>query len=148
MKIFLDTNVFLEYFEKRREYQSVSRILSAIEDGNLKAVVSVGCVYTLTYLIRMELKRQGIYRPEQTDRLRMTLGTVLQLVSAVGLSHKRIVVGTNDQAFDDLEDSFQYQCAMQAKCDVLVTINLRDYSGADTSKMEILSPTEFVNKFL
>lgn len=69
MKIFLDTNVFLEYFEKRREYQSVSRILSAIEDGKLKAVVSVGCVYTLTYLIRMELKRQGIYRPEQTDRL-------------------------------------------------------------------------------
>lgn len=148
MKIFLDTNVFLEYFEKRREYQSVSRILSAIEDGKLKAVVSVGCVYTLTYLIRMELKRQGIYRPEQTDRLRMTLNTVLQMVSAVGLSHKRIVAGTNDQAFDDLEDSLQYQSALQAKCDALVTINLRDYSGADTSKMEILSPTEFANKFL
>lgn len=148
MKIFLDTNVFLEYFEKRREYQSVSRILSAIEDGKLRAVVSVGCVYTLTYLIRMELKRQGIYRPEQTERLRMTLNTVLQMVTTAGLSHKRIVAGTNDQAFDDLEDSFQNQCALQAKCDALVTINLRDYSGADTSKMEILSPTEFVNKFL
>lgn len=70
------------------------------------------------------------------------------MVSAVGLSHKRIVAGTNDQAFDDLEDSLQYQSALQAKCDALVTINLRDYSGADTSKMEILSPTEFANKFL
>ena len=53
MKVFLDTNLFLEYFEQRREYQAVSR-----------------------------------------------------------------------------------------------TINLRDYHNADTSKMEILSPTEFVEKYL
>ena len=50
MKVFLDTNIFLEYFECRREYQFVSRLLSAIEDGKLKAVVSVGCVYTLAFL--------------------------------------------------------------------------------------------------
>jgi hypothetical protein len=31
MKVFLDTNVFLEYFEQRREYQAVSRLLSAAE---------------------------------------------------------------------------------------------------------------------
>ena len=31
MKVFLDTNVFLEYFEQRREYQAVSRVLSAAE---------------------------------------------------------------------------------------------------------------------
>ena len=63
MKVFLDTNIFLEYFEQRREYQAVSQLLSAVEDGKLKAVVSAGCVYTLAYLIRMELKRQGIHRP-------------------------------------------------------------------------------------
>ena len=51
-------------------------------------------------------------------------------------------------AFDDVEDSFQYQCALQAKCDALVTINLRDYRNAATSKMEILSPTEFAEKYL
>ncbi len=42
MKVFLDTNIFLEYFEQRREYQAVSRLLSAVEDGKIKAVVSVG----------------------------------------------------------------------------------------------------------
>lgn len=62
--VFLDTNVFLEYFEQRREYQAVSRLLGAVEDGKLKAVVSLGCVYTLTYLIQMGLKRKGIHRPE------------------------------------------------------------------------------------
>lgn len=148
MKVFLDTNIFLEYFEQRREYQAVDKLLSAVEDGKLKAVVSVGCVYTLAYLVRVELKRQGIHRPEQTLRLRSTLNTVMSMVTAVGLSHKRLSQGINDLAFDDVEDSFQYQCALQNKCDAFVTINLRDYSNADTAKMEILSPTEFVEKVL
>jgi predicted nucleic acid-binding protein len=148
MKVFLDTNLFLEYFEQRREYQAVSQLLSAVEDGKIKAVVSVGCIYTLAYLVRVELKRQDIHRPEQTLRLRSTLNTVMSMVTAVGLSHKRLSLGINDQAFDDVEDSFQYQCALQNKCDALITINLRDYRSADTSKVEILSPTEFVDKYL
>ena len=95
-----------------------------------------------------ELKRQGIYRPEQTMRLRQTLSIVLSMATVAGVSHKSIVSGINDLAFDDVEDSFQYQCALQNKCDALITINLKDYSNADTAKMEILSPTEFVEKFL
>lgn len=148
MKVFLDTNIFLEYFEQRRECQAVSQLLSAIEDGKLKAVVSVGCVYTLTYLIRIGLKRQDIHRPEQTLRLRATLNTVMSMVTAAGLSQKRITQAINDAVFDDVEDSLQYQRALQANCDALVTINLRDYSNVDTAKMEIVSPTEFVEKYL
>ena len=148
MKVFLDTNVILEYLEKRREYQAVNRLLNAVEDGKVKAVVSVGGVYTLTYLIRMELKRQGFHRPEQTMRLRTTLDIIMSMVTAVGISHKHITEAINDTSFDDVEDSFQYQSALQAKCDALVTINLRDYRNADTSNMEILSPTEFVEKYL
>ena len=63
MKVFLDTNIFLEYFERRRQYEAVSQLLSAVEDRRLKAVVSAGCIYTLAYLVRSELKRQGIHRP-------------------------------------------------------------------------------------
>lgn len=148
MKVFLDTNLILEYLEKRREYIAVSRMLNAVEDGKIKAVISVGCVYTLTYLIRMELKRQGIFRPEQTLRLRAMLDIVMSMTTAVGISHKRIKQAIGNTAFDDVEDSFQYQSALQAKCDALVTINLRDYRNADTSKMEILSPSEFVEKYL
>ena len=148
MKVFLDTNIFLEYLEQRRESQAVRRLFNSIEDGHLKAVVSIGCVYTLAYLVRMELKRQGIHRPEQTALLRSTLNTILSMVTAVGISHKRITEGVNDVAFDDVEDSFQYQCAIQSKCDVLITITLRDYSNADSRQLEILSPTEFVSKYL
>ena len=148
MKVFLDTNVFVEYFEQRREYQSVGLLLSAVEDGRIKAVVSAGCVYTLAYLIRMGLKNNGVHRQEQTLRLRAVLNTVMSMTSVGNLSHKGMVMGINDIGFDDVEDSFQYRCAMQNKCEALVTINLRDYHNVDTSRMEILSPTEFVRKYL
>ena len=148
MKVFLDTNIFLEYFEQRREYQAVDKLLTAVEDGKMKAVISAGCVYTLAYLIRMELKRQGIHRPKQTNRLRAMLNIVLSMATVASVSHRRIVIGTNDLAFDDVEDSYQYQCALQNKCDALVTINLKDYRCADTSAMEILLPDMFVSKYL
>ncbi len=148
MKVFLDTNIIVEYLEQRREFEAVGRIFSAIEDNKIKAVVSVGCVYTLVYLIRMELKRKYVHRPEQTELLRSTLKTILSLVTVVGVSHKHILEGVNDLSFEDLEDSFQYQSALQAKCDTLITINLRDYRLADLSTIEILSPTEFVNRYL
>ena len=148
MKVFLDTNIFLEYFERRQQYEAVSQLLSAIEDGKLKAVVSAGCIYTLAYLVRSEMKRQGIHRPEQTMRVRQTLGIVLSLATVAGISHKRMVSGNGDPAFDDIEDSFQYQCALQNKCDALVTINMKDFSRADASAMEILSPEVFVSKYL
>ena len=73
---------------------------------------------------------------------------ILSLVTVVGVSHKHILEGVNDLSFEDLEDSFQYQSALQAKCDTLITINLRDYRLADLSTIEILSPTEFVNRYL
>jgi len=148
MRVFLDTNIFLEYFEQRRECQSVAKLFDAIEDGKVKGVVSVGCAYTLAYLIRMELKRQGIHRPEQTIKLRSTLNTILSMVTSVGITHKRLIQGVNDENFDDIEDSFQYQSALQSKCDALITINLRDFENVDASKIEIMSPTEFVNKYL
>ena len=55
MKVFLDTNIFLEYFEQRREYQAVDKLLSAVEDGKLKAVVSVGCDYSNADTAKMEI---------------------------------------------------------------------------------------------
>ena len=34
MKIFLDTNIFLEYFERRRQYEAVSQLLTPCEVRN------------------------------------------------------------------------------------------------------------------
>ena len=45
MKVFLDTNIFLEYFEQRREYQAVDKLLSAVglsHKGLLQGIKDLG----------------------------------------------------------------------------------------------------------
>lgn len=148
MKVFLDTNIFLEYFQERQQCRSVKKIFDAIEDKKLDAVISIGCIYTLDYLIRVGLKRLNIHRPEQTRKLREALNTILEFATVVGTSHDNIVNAINDETFDDIEDSFQYQCALQNKCDVLLTINLRDYPAADITPIIILSPDDFCKAYL
>ena len=144
MKIFLDTNVFLDYFEKRGQYSAVSKIFDAVEDGHFEAVISTGCAYTLCYLIRMGLKRGGVYRPEQTERLRDIMNGVLDLVSVIDMDHDEIRSAINNSQFADLEDSLQHQCAVIHNCDVLITVNTRDFICDD---IQVLSPESFWEKY-
>lgn len=147
MRVFLDTNILIEYFERRTHYFPVSQIFDAVEDGELEAVMSVGGLYTITYLLTVGLKRQGIVCPEQTTRLRSILNDVVELVPTAELSPRGVSQAINDARFSDIEDSYQYHCAMEHHCDALVTINTKDYParGAD---IPVMHPQEFVGRYL
>lgn len=70
MKVFLDINVFIEYIEKRLQFDAVRQIFNLLEDGKLTGIVSSGSLYTIAYIIEQGLKRKGIYNPEKLERTR------------------------------------------------------------------------------
>ena len=148
MRLFLDTNIFPEFINRRAQYESVCQLIDAIVDGKHSACISTGCIYTLSFLFERSLKAQGIHKPEQTARLRNYLSQVLHVAELVDLSHIAAEQAINDEHFSDIEDSFQYQCALENGCDVLVTINVDDFKDADQSHIEIITPTTFVEKYL
>ena len=145
MKVFLDTNIFIEYFAKRSQFTFVKQIFDAIEDGELEGVLSAGSFYTIAYAMEMELKRQGIHNPEKIQRNRLYLNRVLDLVHVVSASDNMYREAVNDESFHDIEDSFQYRCAIEAGCDILLTINLRDFRNAN--KIRVLCPDDFIKEF-
>ena len=57
MRLFLDTNIFPEFIEKRAEFNAVCQILDAIHEGAYSAYISAGCIYTLSFLFERSLKR-------------------------------------------------------------------------------------------
>ena len=148
MKLFLDTNIFPEFINRRAQYESVCHLIDAIVEGKHSACISTGCIYTLSFLFERSLKAQGIHKPEQTARLRSYLTEVLHVAELVDLSHYAAEQAINDEHFSDIEDSFQYQCALENGCDVFVTINVDDFKNADQLQMEILTPAAFVDKYL
>lgn len=114
MKVFLDTNVFIEYIEKRLQFDAVRQIFNLLEDGKLTGIVSSGSLYTIAYIIEQGLKRKGIYNPEKLERTREGMNLVLDLVEVAVMGKNAFRNGINNSSFHDLEDSFQYQCALTA----------------------------------
>jgi predicted nucleic acid-binding protein len=148
MRLFLDTNIFPEFINRRAQYESVCHLIDAIVEGKHSACISTGCIYTLSFLFERSLKAQGIHKPEQTARLRSYLTEVLHVAELVDLSHYAAEQAINDEHFSDIEDSFQYQCALENGCDIFVTINVDDFKNAGQLQIEILTPAAFVEKYL
>ena len=148
MKLFLDTIIFVEFVGRREQFEPVSRILDAILEDEHIAFISSGSIYTLTYLFERSLKEQDVHRPEQTHRLRALLSEVLNMATVLPLSHIETEKAVHDEAFIDIEDSYQYHCALENHCSVLITVNSKDFKDADQTHIEIMTPTEFVEKYM
>lgn len=53
-----------------------------------------------------------------------------------------------DKTFRDLEDSYQYYCAIANGCDAIVTINMKHFKGEHKEGISVYTPTEFVKLFV
>ena len=147
MKVFYDTNIILEYLLKRKEGDKVRDILLWSHENHVEKFLSSGSFYTLTYLIEKYLKNQGI---QDTQNRRHELTCILS-----GLLQEYKIIGETDWGkalsdvrFSDLEDSYQYQTAVNAGCNVLLTLNIRDFKQITDSPISIMTPEEFVNKYI
>lgn len=148
MRVFLDTNIFMEFVSHRKQEAKVFLIFKAIKENKLSAIVSVGGMYTIAYLLGRIFKQNDVHQPELNEKIRMGLNGQLNLAEVKDCSHETISEAINDERFIDIEDSFQYHCALQHDCDVLLTINKKDYKNVLGQIPEVLTPEEFVAKYL
>ena len=137
MKVFYDTNIILEFLLKRKEGDKVRDILLWSHENHVEKFLSSGSFYTLTYLIEKYLKNQGI---QDTQNRRHELTCILS-----GLLQEYKIIGETDWGkalsdvrFSDLEDSYQYQTAVNAGCNVLLTLNIRDFKQITDSPISIM----------
>lgn len=147
MKVFYDTNIILEYLFRRKEGEIVRTILLWSHDNQVEKFLSSGSFYTLTYLIEKGLKNQGLQDvQERRTVLCRILSRLLQEYTIIGDTNWTKAI--NDISFSDLEDSYQHQTALTAGCNILLTLNIRDFKQiADNSTISILTPAEFIDKY-
>lgn len=145
MKIFLDTNVVMDYLASRGDVESVNSIFKEIEDRIHIAFISIGSFYTITYLTEIFLKNKGFEKAERIQRLRDTLESLLGYINVVGHTKAQLLEGVRDFGFQDIEDSYQYQAALAADCECLITSNIKDFRDLDDPLIDIVTPIEFCN---
>ena len=142
MKIFLDTNVILEYFIEREDAATAALLFSTIQEQKHDLYMSAGSVYTMIFLIDRYLKKElGLASDTRVETLRRLVKDVLMTITVAGHDNESMLKAVEDLKYKDLEDSCQHQAAAAACCDYLLTYNVKDYPQA---MLPVLTPTEFL----
>lgn len=148
MKIFCDTNIITEFLEKRLLFDAVAKILTLASTSHT-LFLSEGGFYTITFLVDKQLRRMSIYNPERLVQERKILLRILDTFQISSASRFGLKQGVEDENFRDLEDSYQYQAAINCGADILLTINVKDFVGvSDNKRIKIMTPQSFVDELL
>ena len=134
MKVFLDTNILIDYVDHREKRVYAGLILSMADGGLITLFASYLSYANMGYILRKRTQEER-YRLIREAR---AIATVLpcdteQLDAALAHPAK------------DYEDMLQYQCALVAGCDVVVTNNKKDFH--EFCKLPFLTSEEFLLQF-
>ena len=147
MNIFFDTNIVLELLADRPKAKVVEAIFKLCAGNEWAKFLSVGSIYTIAYMTERILHGQGVVKPELTEKQRLIYQVLLNSFEIVSLNTEGIAEGAKDPSFSDLEDSFQYQSALQAGCDLLITLNIKDFKNANQESIKIMDPQTFLDNY-
>jgi predicted nucleic acid-binding protein len=134
-KVLIDSDIILDVATGREPFTIDSTsVLSLIECGYAIGTVSSNSVTNIYYILR---------KLSSGEKARNFLRTLLEYVSVISVSHEAIRKAL-DSKFTDFEDGVQHFCALENRCDTIITKNGNDYAF---SEIEILEPREFVLLF-
>lgn len=146
MKIFCDTNIIIDFLCRREQANRIEKILKFESDKN-QYFISVGSFYTITFIIEKYLRKETELSADQRlEKLRKILLSILSDFSLAYLSDNNLRHGVSDSKYINLEDSYQFQAAMASQCDVLLTINKKDFSSDDN--LIVCTPQEYIEKYI
>ena len=132
MRVFVDTNVFLDIALRRERYHESLIVFKAIKERIFEGYVADITLVNIDYVSR---KMEG-------DVLRF-LAAIERYHTIVGADN-RVIRDAMALGHDDFEDAVQYRLASEYQCDCIVTNDASFYSG----EIETLSSDTFVEKYL
>lgn len=148
MNIFLDTNVILENFVVRENYETAHQLFLTLRRQNHCLFMSVGGFYTIIFLIDKYLRKEsGLTGDERIMALRQIMSAILQTIQVAEHNNDSLLRGINNVRFRDFEDSCQYELAGKAGCEILITFNVSDFPISVDASVQVLSPQQYLDLF-
>ena len=129
-KVFLDTNIVADLFLKREPFcENSLKLFTLGFHKKITLYVSSLSYATLAYLVRKMKKEERVLLFEK-------LRNITETTSVDRLTVDKALISD----FSDLEDALQYYSAVNAKVDVVLTRNKKDFVEAN---VPVMTPDEF-----
>jgi len=132
MKIFIDTNIFLDLLLEREGYEDALVILNAVEKNLFDGLVLDITLLNIDYVARKQIKNIQ-------DFLQLVNG-VFEVVGADNAKFTKALHLNNS----DLEDNLQYICAKENEVFCIIS-NDKSFIKAD---IEVYSSGDFVKRYI
>lgn len=131
-KLFLDTNSILDFLGEREPFYISSAQLATLADHKkVKLIVSPISFASVNYFLA---KSEGIANAK--EKLRK-----FKILCEIATINESIAEKALHSDFEDFEDALQYFCALDSKCDIIITRNPKDFKY---SLLPIMSAEEYV----
>ncbi|MCF0216815.1 MAG: PIN domain-containing protein [Fibrobacteraceae bacterium] len=123
MKILVDANVLLDYFQHRDGYDNSERILQACENGLISGYVAAHSISNMFFILRK------FYSEEERREI---LRGIISFLPVVEINHYLVESALSRVDFHDFEDCLQDECAIAISADYIVTNNIKDFRQSKT----------------
>ena len=132
--IFLDTNFIIDYFIREDFQGDAEKLMTLEKRANSQFFISYLTVANFAYIMR-----------------KMPIDDLKSLIRQIC---KNFIIISNTEAqiqraldvnTSDFEDLLQYQAALDAQCDYIITRNEKDFSF---SEIPVMSPTSFLKTII
>lgn len=134
MRILIDTNVLLDYFQHRDGFIASERILLACAENSVSGFVAAHSFPNLFYILRK------FYSDEERREI---LTNIISLLPVVEINQNLIAEALSRKDFHDFEDCLQDECAAEINADYIVTNNIKDFAK---SKVKAILPDKFIQQ--
>jgi predicted nucleic acid-binding protein len=122
MVVLIDTNVLLDFLNKRTPYNAFAdRIIDLCSDGTIKGYIASISIPNIFYIMRKDLA---------VKELRGMLLDLCDIVDIIGIGKQKILASLLKEDFSDFEDCLQIECAKQVNADHIITRDLTDFSDS------------------
>jgi len=134
MRVFIDTNVFLDLLCRRERFLADSlKVFDLAVDGKFELLISDLSIANIKYITRKDFSVDKFYEIISAFRPVFTIVPVGEDAVDKALALKA----------QDFEDALQYFSAVHSQADYLLTRNIRDYGFAS---LKVMPPTDFIQR--
>ncbi|MDQ0478123.1 MULTISPECIES: PIN domain-containing protein [Chryseobacterium] len=120
-KVFLDTNIVIDFLGEREEfYLPAAKMMTLADQKKIKVFVSPISISTTFYLL------------SKFENTKMALEKIrkFKVLCSISIMDDEVIEKATNSDFKDFEDAMQYYSAVASHCDLIVTRNEKDFKNA------------------
>lgn len=134
-KIFLDTNIILDFLGEREGfYEASAKIMTLADKKKIQVYTSPSSISNVFYVLA------------KYENPKITLEKIrkFKLLCSMSVMDDEVVEKAIHSDFKDFEDAMQYFSALASNCDIITTRNEKDFKNA---LIPVMNAEEFLQIF-